>query len=143
VASRGVRGFVDGAVAVALAAYLTLLGWSGLRIGVLVTGMLLGSAALTLLVGVRLGRVPRRALLQWGALTMVVSGLVFASTTVFVVLLVVGVIGTMNPTSGDVSVFSPVEQSLVPARCSPDGCSTRATSAGRWSSPACSSWCTT
>jgi predicted MFS family arabinose efflux permease len=132
VASRGVRGFVDGAVAVALAAYLTLLGWSGLRIGVLVTGMLLGSAALTLLVGVRLGRVPRRALLQWGALTMVVSGLVFASTTVFVVLLVVGVIGTMNPTSGDVSVFSPVEQSLVPARCSPAGCSTRATSGGRW-----------
>ncbi|MCX6522723.1 MAG: MFS transporter [Actinobacteria bacterium] len=109
------RGFVDGAVAVALSAYLTLLGWSGLRIGVLVTGMLLGSAALTLLVGVRLGRVSRRALLQWGALTMVVSGLVFASTTVFVVLLVVGVIGTMNPTSGDVSVFSPVEQSLVPA----------------------------
>lgn len=114
-ASRGIRGFVDGAVAVALSAYLTLLGWSGLRIGVLVTGMLLGSAALTLLVGVRLGRVPRRALLQWGAVTMVVCGLVFASTTVFAVLLVVGVIGTMNPTSGDVSVFSPVEQSLVPA----------------------------
>jgi predicted MFS family arabinose efflux permease len=40
---------------------------------------------------------------------------VFASTTAFAVLLVVGVIGTMNPTSGDVSVFSPVEQSLVPA----------------------------
>jgi predicted MFS family arabinose efflux permease len=115
VASRGIRGFVDGAVAVALSAYLSLLGWSGLRIGVLVTGMLLGSAALTLLVGVRLGRVPRRALLQWGALTRVVCGLVFASTTVFAVLLVVGVIGTMNPTSGDVSVFSPVEQSLVPS----------------------------
>ncbi len=114
-ASRGIRGFVDGAVAVALSAYLTLLGWSGLRIGVLVTGMLLGSAALTLFVGVRLGRVPRRALLQWGAVTMVVCGLVFASTTVFAVLLVVGVIGTMNPTSGDVSVFSPVEQSLVPS----------------------------
>lgn len=46
---------------------------------------------------------------------MIVSGLVFASTTAFVVLLAVGVIGTMNPTSGDVSVFSPVEQSLVPA----------------------------
>jgi predicted MFS family arabinose efflux permease len=115
VASRGVRGFVDGAVAVTLSAYLGLLGWSGLRIGVLVTGMLLGSAALTMLVGVRMGRVPRRALLQWGAVTMIASGLVFASTTVFAVLLVVGVIGTMNPTSGDVSVFSPVEQSLLPA----------------------------
>ncbi len=109
------RGFVDGAVAVALSAYLTVLGWSGARIGVLVTGMLLGSAALTLLVGVRLGAVPRRTVLRWGAVTMIASGLVFASTTTFVVLLVVGVIGTMNPTSGDVSVFSPIEQSLVPA----------------------------
>ncbi len=118
VASRGIRGFADGAVAVALSAYLELLGWSGLRIGVVVTGMLLGSAALTLLVGTGLGHVPRRTLLLAGALTMVVSGLVFASTTVFVVLLVVGVIGTMNPTSGDVSVFSPVEQSLVPATVS-------------------------
>ncbi|MCB9395205.1 MAG: MFS transporter [Acidimicrobiaceae bacterium] len=109
------RGFVDGAVAVALSAYLELLGWSGARIGVVVTGMLLGSAALTLLVGVRLGGVPRRTILRWGAVTMVVCGLVYASTTVFVVLLVVGVIGTMNPSSGDVSVFSPVEQSLVPS----------------------------
>ncbi len=114
------RGFVDGAVAVAMSAYLTLLGWSGLRIGVLVTGMLLGSAALTLLVGVRLGRVARRAVLQWGAVSMIVSGLVFASTTMFAVLLVVGVLGTMNPTSGDVSVFSPVEQSLVPATVAAD-----------------------
>ena len=113
--SRGIRGFVDGAVAVALSAYLELLGWSGARIGVVVTGMLLGSAALTLLVGVRLGGVPRRTILRWGAVTMVVCGLVYASTTVFVVLLVVGVIGTMNPSSGDVSVFSPVEQSLVPS----------------------------
>ncbi len=109
------RGFVDGAVAVALSAYLTVLGWSGARIGVLVTGMLLGSAALTLLVGLRLGAVPRRTVLRWGSATMVASGLVFASTTMFVVLLVVGVLGTMNPTSGDVSVFSPIEQSLVPA----------------------------
>lgn len=115
VTSRGVRGFVDGAVAVALSAYLGLLGWSGLRIGVLVTGMLLGSAVLTLLVGTRFGQVPRRLLLQWGAVTMIVTGVVFASTTLFVVMLVVGVIGTMNPTSGDVSVFSPVEQSLVPS----------------------------
>lgn len=114
-ASRGIRGFVDGAVAVALTAYLELLGWSGLRIGVVVTGMLLGSAALTLFVGTRLGHVPRRTLLLAGAVTMVVSGLVFSTTTVFVVLLAVGVIGTMNPTSGDVSVFSPIEQSLVPA----------------------------
>lgn len=109
------RGFVDGAVAVALAAHFTDLGWSGGRIGVLVTGMLLGSAAVTLWVGLRGGSLHRRVLLQAGAVTMVVTGLVYASTNVFLVLLVVGVIGTMNPTSGDVSVFSPVEQSLLPS----------------------------
>jgi predicted MFS family arabinose efflux permease len=34
---------------------------------------------------------------------------------VLVVLVVIGTVGTMNPTSGDVSVFLPMEQSLLPA----------------------------
>jgi predicted MFS family arabinose efflux permease len=46
---------------------------------------------------------------------MVATGLTYATTTVFAVLLVVGTVGTMNPTSGDVSVFLPMEQSLLPA----------------------------
>ena len=44
VVSRGVRGLADGAVAVALSAYLTHLGFSGGRIGLIVTCMLMGSA---------------------------------------------------------------------------------------------------
>jgi predicted MFS family arabinose efflux permease len=121
IASRGVRGFVDGAVAVVLSGYLTLLGYSGQRIGVIVTGMLLGSAALTLWVGLRGGRLARRQLLHWGAITMIVTGVVYGLSTTFAVLLVIGVIGTMNPTSGDVSVFSPVEQSLLPSTVGDDG----------------------
>jgi predicted MFS family arabinose efflux permease len=116
-----VRGLVDGAVAVGIAAYGSYLGWSGRRIGVLVTGMLLGSAVLTLWVGVRGGRLSRRLLLRLGAVTMIVTGAVYASSTVFVVLLVVGVIGTMNPTSGDVSVFSPIEQSMLPMTTTAEG----------------------
>lgn len=115
------RGVADGTVSVALAAYLTHLGFSGGRIGVLITAMLIGSAGLTLLVGVRAHAVPRRRLLQFAALTMVVTGLVFASSTTFVVLLVVGFIGTLNPTSGDVSVFAPIEQSLVPSTTTDQG----------------------
>jgi len=114
VATRGIRGFVDGAVSVALAGYLTLLGWSAAKIGVLVTGMLLGSAAVTLLVGLRGHHVARRTIMSAGAVVMVATGAVYTSTTVFAVLLVVGVLGTMNPTSGDVSVFLPMEQSLLP-----------------------------
>ena len=111
--ARGVRGFADGTVSVALASYLTVLGYSGQRIGLVVTCMLLGSAAITLGVGLRGNALGRRRLLQLGAVVMVASGAIFATTTQFAVLLVVGTIGTLNPTSGDVSAFQPVEQALV------------------------------
>ena len=115
IATRGVRGFVDGLISVSLAVYLTLLGYSGLRIGVIVTGMLLGSAALTLLTGVYGHRFSRRTILLSGCALMIVTGITYAWTTSFVLLLVIGVIGTMNPSSGDVSVFLPIEQSLLPS----------------------------
>ena len=113
--TRGIRGFVDGAVSVVLAAYLTLLGYSGKEIGVVVTAMLLGSAALTLTTGTYGHRFQRRTILLAGAVLMIVTGVVYASTTVLVVLIIIGAVGTMNPTSGDVSVFLPMEQSLLPA----------------------------
>jgi MFS family permease len=121
IATRGVRGVVDGLVSVSLAAYLTLLGYSGLRIGVIVTGMLLGSAALTLLTGIYGHRFARRTILFTGCALMVATGLTYAWTTSFVVLFIVGVIGTMNPSSGDVSVFLPIEQSLLPATVADTG----------------------
>ncbi|MCU1396993.1 MAG: major facilitator superfamily 1 [Acidimicrobiales bacterium] len=114
-ATRGIRGFVDGAISVVLAAYLTLLGYSGQQIGVVVTAMLLGSAALTLATGTFGHRYRRRTVLLVGAMLMIATGITYATTTVLVVLIVVGAIGTMNPSSGDVSVFLPMEQSLLPA----------------------------
>ncbi len=100
-------------MSVALAAYLPLLGYSGTRVGVVVAGMMLGSAAATLAVGTVGHHLARRRLLAFGALVMIASGLGFAATTAFVGLFVVGLVGTMNPTSGDVSVFLPLEQSLL------------------------------
>ena len=49
--ARGLRGFADGVVSVLLASYLSDLGFSPGKIGVLITGTLLGSAALTLATG--------------------------------------------------------------------------------------------
>ena len=114
IVTRAVRGFVDGLISVSLAAYFTLLGYSGLRIGVIVTGMLLGSAALTLLTGLYGHRYTRRALLLSGCALMIATGITYALVTSFVVFVAMGVIGTMNPSSGDVSVFIPLEQSLLP-----------------------------
>ncbi len=49
--TRALRGFADGLVSVLLAGYLTRLGFTPFRVGALVTGTLLGSAALTTAVG--------------------------------------------------------------------------------------------
>ena len=111
--TRGIRGFVDGLVSLAITALLPLFGFSALKVGIVVTGMMLGSAALTLLVGTRGHGLPRRSLLVAGSVLMVISGALFGTATSFAALLVVGVIGTMNPTSGDVSVFLPLEQSML------------------------------
>jgi MFS family permease len=115
IATRGLRGYADGLVAASLAGYLgDQLGYSGTRIGVIVTGMLLGSAVLTMFTGTWGWRFSRRLLLRAGAVLMVITGIVFATSTTFVVLLALGVIGTMNPSGSDVSVVQPIEQSLLP-----------------------------
>ncbi|HYQ26464.1 MAG TPA: hypothetical protein VER04_04570, partial [Polyangiaceae bacterium] len=50
-ASRGLRGAIDGTVSVMLAGYLARLGFSALAVGTLVTGAMLGSGIMTLGVG--------------------------------------------------------------------------------------------
>ena len=111
--TRGIRGFVDGIISLSITALLPLFGFSGLQIGIIVTGMLLGSAAATVLVGTKGYAVPRRTLLFAGSALMIATGTLFGLFTSFVALLVVGVIGTLNPTAGDVSVFLPLEQSML------------------------------
>jgi MFS family permease len=100
-------------VSVLLADYLAGLGYSGIQIGAIVASTLLGSAALTLAVGLVSHRVPSLRLLFGAAALMVATGLGFFSITAFWPLLVVAFAGTLNPSAGDVSVFLPIEQSLL------------------------------
>jgi predicted MFS family arabinose efflux permease len=118
--TRGVRAFGDGLVSVVLAAYLTAVGLSDVRIGVIVSVTLLGSAGLTLAVGLRAHAYPRRQLLRLVSLLMIATGLGFAAFTSFWPLALVGLIGTLNPSGGDVSVFLPTEQAVLPSTA-PDG----------------------
>ena len=111
---RGARGLVDGLVSVILPTYLGLLGLSALRIGLVSTATLIGSAVLTLAVALGAGRWRRRSVLLGAGVLMVGTGLGFAASSMFAMLLVVGFLGTLNPTSGDVSVFLPTEQALLP-----------------------------
>jgi len=109
VAGRALRAFVDGYVAVLLPAYLLALGFDVWTVGVLSTATLLGSALLTLAVGAWGHRLAQRRLLLGAALLMTATGLGFAGLSQFWPLLAVAFVGTLNPSSGDVSVFLPLE----------------------------------
>ena len=110
---RGIRGLVDGLASIALASYLTALGFSPFEVGAIVTGTLLGSAAVTLAVGLLAHRLSRRGVLLGAAALMLVTGLGFAGLTTFWPLMVVAVAGTLNPSAGDVSLFLPTEQAAL------------------------------
>jgi MFS family permease len=114
VQARALRGFADGLVSVLLASYLTAIAFTPLQISAIVTGTMLGSAALALAVGVAGDRFGRRRLLLVAAAVMALTGLGFAAFTGFWPLLLIAVLGTLNPSAGDVSVFLPLEQALVP-----------------------------
>jgi MFS family permease len=112
-AARAVRAFGDGFVALLLPIYLLELGFSALAIGVIVSGTLIGTALLTLGVGMIANRYSRRGLLLAASLLMATTGAGFAVSTAFWPLLVIAIAGTINPTAGDASVFSPVEQTVL------------------------------
>src|SRR5829696_589419 len=116
--ARGVRAFGDGFVSVLLPLYLTSRGFSSLQIGAIATATLVGSAALTLVVGLVAYRVPRRVLLLRVSILMVATGVGFFAVHAFWPLLLVAFVGTLNPSSGDVSVFLPTEQALLPQTAS-------------------------
>ncbi len=118
VAARTIRGFSDGLVSVTLASYLDGLGFSGFEIGAIITATMLGSAAVTLWIGLRGGATNPRTILLLGTALMALTGLGFAGFTAFWPLMIVGFAGTMNPSAGDVSLFLPIEQSLLTERVS-------------------------
>ena len=111
--SRGLRAFADGYMALLLPFYLTLIGFSALEVGLLITTTLLGSGAMTLVVGLVAHRYPTRSLLRIAAVLMAATGAAFVLVSDFWPLMLVAFVGTLNPSSGDVSVFSPLEQTLL------------------------------
>lgn len=110
-ASRGMRGFCDGFIAVLLPAYLLALGFSQLDVGLVSTVTLLGSALATIAVGMLAGRVAHRRMLMLAATLMAATGIGFASLSTLWALIAVAFVGTLNPSAGDVSLFLPLEQS--------------------------------
>ena len=113
-ASRALRGFAYGFLSITLAIYLKIIGLEELEIGILITVALIGSVVVTFLVSIYadvFGR--RRTLIILGSL-MATSGVVFAVSTNYAVLLVAAFLGTINVTGTEVGPFLSVEQAIIP-----------------------------
>jgi MFS family permease len=118
-AARGVRAFADGFVALLLPIYLLDRGFSVLAIGWIVTSTLIGSAAFTIWLGMSAHRFARRPLLIAACVLMALTGLGFTILNGFWPLLIIGFVGTLNPTSGDVSIFLPLEHAALAETAGP------------------------
>jgi MFS family permease len=111
--ARGLRAFGDGYVSLLLPLYLLELGFGTFDVGVIATTTLLGSGLLTLMVGLRAHRYHMRSVLLAATALMAATGVGFALFEQFWPLLLIAFVGTLNPSSGDVSVFLPLEHELL------------------------------
>src|SRR5499427_6765936 len=111
--ARGVRAFGDGFVSILLPVYLTSIGLGAFEVGALTTAMLLGPAMMTLGIGLIAHRIKTVRLLATATTLMVLSGIGYAFETEFWPLLIIALVGTLSPTASDVSVFAPLEQTLL------------------------------
>ena len=111
--SRSSRDFGDGFLAILLPVYLTALGHGAFEIGIVATLALLGSALTTLAIGHYGARFDQRLLLIGAASLMIATGLAFAFASALAVILLVSFVGTINPSSGSVSIFVPIEHAVL------------------------------
>lgn len=102
--------FAYGSLSVILALYLTQLGLSEVKIGLLLTFTLLGDTAISLWITTNADRVGRRWMLIAGALLMTLAAGLFTATRDFYVLLLAATIGVISPGGNEVGPFLSIEQ---------------------------------
>jgi MFS family permease len=112
-ATRILRMFGYGFLAVVLVLYLTSIGLSGGEVGLLLALTLLGDAAVSLWLTTHADRIGRRRVLLAGAILMLLAGFAFVATPVFAVLLVAATVGVLSPSGNEVGPFLAVEQAAL------------------------------
>ena len=111
--ARSLRAFGDGYIAILLPLHLTQLGFDAFAVGARLDGDPDGLGPAHAGRGLVAHRVRRRSALLGAALLMALTGLGFAGVEAFWPLLVIAFVGTLNPSGGDVSVFLPLEHTVI------------------------------
>ncbi|MFI5386042.1 MAG: MFS transporter [Fimbriimonadales bacterium] len=112
-ATRIVRLFGYGLLAVVLVLYLASAGLRDREIGALLTLTLVGDTVISLWITTRADRIGRKWMLILGAMLMVAAGAVFITTHNFVLLLIAATIGVISPSGGEVGPFLAIEQAAM------------------------------
>lgn len=113
-AARILRTFGYGFLSVIIAIYLRFLGFDDVHIGLLLGSTLVNSVVFTLFASFYADRIGRRKLLVIYASLMSVSGVIFAFTENYFLLIFAAFIGTINVTGSETGAFLTIEQAILP-----------------------------
>ncbi|MFN0070151.1 MAG: MFS transporter [Chloroflexota bacterium] len=122
--ARGLRTFGYGIVGVVLGVHVAELGLGGFELGVLLAAAFAGSTVFTILVVMHADRLGRRRSLRLFAGLMAVTGVAYAVSDQFWLLLLVSMSGTISAGIQEVGPFLSIEQALLP-QTAPDERRTR------------------
>ena len=111
--ARFLRMFANGSVTLVLALYFATLKISDERIGLFITLTLLGDVFISLLLTLVADKLGRRRTLLLGSVMMVFSGVVFALTGNYYILLLAAIVGVISPTGSEIGPFRAVEESTL------------------------------
>jgi MFS family permease len=112
-AARALRGFGDGFAVIILPAYLSIIGFDAVSIGLVATAAVFGSALTTLGIGLFAAKHDLRVLLMAGAILMLATGLALPSFEHLAMIAFVAFVGTVNPSAGDIGLLIPLEHSMI------------------------------
>ncbi len=112
-ASRILRMFAYGSLAIVLVLYLVSLGLDPLTVGAILTLTLVGDTIISLWLTTHADRIGRRRVLIAGSLLMVVAGVAFVATSSVPLLILAATIGVISPTGNEVGPFLAVEQAAL------------------------------
>ena len=109
-ATRVVRLFSFGFIAVILVLHLAATGLNEVEIGVFLTTALLGGAALSLIISTRADRFGRRRMILLGSSLKIIAGVMLTQAHSLPVLLGAAAIGVISPTGNEMGPFLAIEQ---------------------------------
>jgi MFS family permease len=111
--TRFLRMCAYGSSTLVLALYFAALGHSDTKIGFFLSLTLVGDVGISLLLTLVADSLGRRRILIAGGLLMTLSGIVFATTSNYWMLLLAAVVGVISPSGNEIGPFRAIEESTL------------------------------